>query len=101
MIKELMIRKHYIPNFSNASCSLSAFILEGENKGTLRTLDVIFRKIIKILVQFIFCQMRNIFNSELHYFERILVINHYLSPEGTLGTGGFLIFYNNLLLTLP
>ena len=32
MIKELMIRKHYIPNFSNASCSLSAFILEGENK---------------------------------------------------------------------
>ena len=51
--RELIIRKDDIPNFSNASCSLSAFILEGENKGTLRTLDVIFRKIIKILVQFI------------------------------------------------
>ena len=52
--RELIIRKDDIPNFSNASWSLSAFILEGENKGTLRTLDVIFRKIIKILVQFIF-----------------------------------------------
>ena len=48
--RELIIRKDDIPNFSNASWSLSAFILEGENKGTLRTLDVIFRKIIKILV---------------------------------------------------
>ena len=62
MTKELMTRKDDIPNFSDASCSLSAFILEEEYKGTLPTLDVkdvIFRKIIQILVQFFVCQMRN------------------------------------------
>ena len=32
------------------------------------------------------------FNSELHYFKRILGISHCMSPEGTLGTGGFCKF---------
>ena len=58
-IKELMIRKHYIKNFNNASCSFSAgiylfiYLLEGENRVTLRSPDVndvIFEKIIQVLV---------------------------------------------------
>ena len=102
--KELMIRKDDIPNFSDASCSLSAFILEEEYKGTLPThdvKDVIFKKIIQILVQFICMPNAKFFNSELYYFERILAISHYLSPKGTLGTGGFLIFCNDVHLTPP
>ena len=82
MTKELMIRKHYIPNFSNASCSLSAFILEGENKGTLRTLDVIFRKIIKILVQFI-CLL----NAKFFQF-RIALLWEDFSDQSLLVTWG-------------
>ena len=52
MIKELMIRKYYIPN-SNASCSLSASVLKGVIKGTLCTRDVdnvIYQKIIQVVV---------------------------------------------------
>ena len=93
--KELMIWKDDIPNFSDTSCSLSAFILEEEYKGTLPTFDVkdvIFRKIIQILVQFIFMPNAKFFNSELYYFERISAISHYLPPKGTLGTGGFFYF---------
>ena len=96
--------KDDIPNFSDTSCSLSAFILEEEYKGTLPTLDVkdvIFRKIIQILVQFIFMPNAKFFNSELYYFERISAISHYLPPKGTLGTGGFLIFCNDVHLTPP
>ena len=96
MTKELMTRKDDIPNFSDASCSLSAFILEEEYKGTLPTLDVkdvIFRKIIQILVQFFCMPNAKFFNSELYYFERILAISHYLSPKGT--------FCNDVHLTPP
>ena len=52
MIKELMIRKYYIPN-SNAYCSLSASVLKGVIKGTLCTRDVdnvIYQKIIQVVV---------------------------------------------------
>ena len=96
MIKELMIRKHYMPNFSNASCSLSAFILEGENKWTLRTPDVndvIFEKIIQVLAWCLCLGNAKFFNSELHYFERILEIRNCFSPKWTLATRGFFFWF--------